>query len=135
MKDQTNYVSEYKTILNDVINERPSGTRQRLAEALNKNRSFISQITNPGYSTPIPVKHLDIMFEICVFAPAQKEQFLELYHKAHPNRVISHDGEHRVRKISVNIPRFKDEVANKLAEKLLQQYADGMTKLIEALEK
>ncbi|WP_210404751.1 hypothetical protein [Hahella sp. CCB-MM4] len=135
MKDQTNYVAEYKSILNDVINERPSGTRQRLAEALNKNRSFISQITNPGYSTPIPVKHLEIIFDICVFSPNQKEQFLDLYHKAHPKRVIAADGEHRMRKISVNMPHFKDEAANKLAEKLLQQYADGMSKLIETLEK
>ena len=29
-------------------------TRQRLAAALAKNRSFISQITNPAYATPVP---------------------------------------------------------------------------------
>ena len=40
-------VAAYKRILADVLDRRPSGTRQRLAAALGKNRSFVSQITNP----------------------------------------------------------------------------------------
>ena len=35
----------------------PSGTRQRLAAALGKNRSFVTQITSPAYATPIPARH------------------------------------------------------------------------------
>ena len=42
---------------------RPSGTRQRLAGALGKNRSFVSQIANPAYPVPIPVQHLETIFE------------------------------------------------------------------------
>ena len=41
-------VSAYKRMLLGVIDRRPSGTRQRLATALAKNRSFVSQITNPA---------------------------------------------------------------------------------------
>ena len=47
-----------RRILQDVLDRRPSGMRQRLAEALGKNRSFISQISNPAYPTPIPAQHL-----------------------------------------------------------------------------
>mgnify|MGYP000606055132 CR=1 FL=1 len=47
-------VAAYKRMLADIIEKRPSGTRQRLAAALAKNRSFVSQITNPAYATPIP---------------------------------------------------------------------------------
>ena len=49
---------EYKRVLEEVLNNRPSGTRMRLATALGKNRSFISQISNPLYPTPIPAIHL-----------------------------------------------------------------------------
>ena len=41
-------VADYKRILQQVLENRPAGTRLRLAEALGKNRSFISQITNPN---------------------------------------------------------------------------------------
>ena len=41
-----------------VLEPRPSGTRQRLADALGKNRSFVTQITSPAYDTPIPARHL-----------------------------------------------------------------------------
>ena len=65
----------YKKILNDVIDRRPSGTRQRLAAALGKNRSFVSQITNPAYAVPIPAVHLDIIFEVCHFSPEERRNF------------------------------------------------------------
>ena len=51
-------IRAYKPILASIIDRRPSGTRQRLADELGKNRSFVTQITSPTYSTPIPAKHL-----------------------------------------------------------------------------
>ena len=57
-------VAAYKSILQAVINNRPSGTRQRLAAAIGKNRSFVSQITNPVYPTPVPAQHLEAIFSI-----------------------------------------------------------------------
>ena len=69
-------VADYKKILSDVIDRRPSGTRQRLAAALGKNRSFVSQIANAAYSTPIPVQHLDLVFEICLFPAGDRKAFL-----------------------------------------------------------
>ena len=75
-----------RRILRDVLDQRPSGTRQRLANALGKNRSFVSQISNPAYPAPIPAPHLEIIFEICHFSPARRTAFLEAFDRAHPNR-------------------------------------------------
>ena len=52
-------IADYKKILKTVLDNRPSGTRQRLAMALGKNRSFVSQIANPAYAMPIPAQHLE----------------------------------------------------------------------------
>ena len=35
-------VIAYKSIFSDIIDNRPSGTRQRLATALGKHRSFVT---------------------------------------------------------------------------------------------
>ena len=58
-----------------VLDNRPSGTRQRLAKALGKNRSFISQIANPAYPVPIPAQHLETMFELCHFSQDERRDF------------------------------------------------------------
>jgi hypothetical protein len=72
-------VAEYKGILASVLDQRPSGTRQRLAAALAKNRSFISQISNPTYPTPIPANHIDVIFEICHFSTHTDAQHLKAH--------------------------------------------------------
>ena len=64
-------VAEYKAILKAVLESRPSGMRQRLAEAIGKNRSFVSQISNPAYQVPIPARHVALIFEICHFSAAR----------------------------------------------------------------
>ena len=79
-------VTDYKNILRRVLENRPSGTRQRLSAALGKNRSFISQITNPSYAVPIPAPHLSTIFEICHFSAADRRAFLDAYARAHPRR-------------------------------------------------
>ncbi len=84
-------VAAYKRLLAALIERRPSGTRQRLATALAKNRSFVSQITNPAYPTPIPASHLDLIFEVCHFSEKDRKEFIRLYALAHrvdlPRRV------------------------------------------------
>lgn len=61
-------IAAYKAILQEVLERRPSGTRQRLAQSLEKARSFVTQITNPAYPVPIPAQHLSTIFEICHFS-------------------------------------------------------------------
>jgi hypothetical protein len=83
-------VAAYKRMLAAIIDKRPSGTRQRLAGALAKNRSFVSQITNPAYATPIPASHLGQIFEICHFSAAERQEFTRLYGLAHPKKMLAH---------------------------------------------
>lgn len=84
MSSRSEHVTNYKTILRSVIDTRPSGMSQRLSEALEKNRSFVSQISSPNYSIPVPYKHLDTIFRVCGFSSKQREAFLNEYYLAHP---------------------------------------------------
>ena len=78
--------ADYKRLLQQVCDNRPSGTRGRLALALGTNRSFVSQLVNPVYPMPIPAQHLETIFEVCHFSPAEREAFLAAYDRAHPGR-------------------------------------------------
>eukprot|EP01036_Dinobryon_divergens_P010353 gene10353-13869_t len=62
-----NHIHAYKLVLSRVLETRPSGTRQRLADALGKHRSFITQMTSASYATPIPQRHLATLFSVCHF--------------------------------------------------------------------
>ena len=84
--DTSSDLARYKRILARVIETRPSGIRRRLADALSKNPSFISQITNPNYATPIPPGDVPVIFEICHFSERDREDFLRAYRDAHPRR-------------------------------------------------
>ena len=68
-------IAAYKAILRDVLDRRPSGMRQRLAEALGKNRSFITQIANPAYQTPIPAQHVHAIIQVCHFSAQERDKF------------------------------------------------------------
>jgi hypothetical protein len=118
-------VADYKRILAKVLDNRPSGTRQKLATALGKNRSFVSQIANPSYATPIPAQHLDLIFEICVFPIGDRKAFLEAYSRAHPGKLdrIRHKKEHRLRPVTVYVPDLDDEAKNHALDRLLADIA------------
>src|SRR5438477_309550 len=94
-------VVAYKAILKRVLDNRPSGTRQRMANALGKNRSFVSQIANPAYPVPIPARHLEAIFEICHFSQDDRREFLAEYARAHPSRLSPVAPMRRSRTISV----------------------------------
>lgn len=123
-------VAEYKRMLQQVIDTRPSGTRRRLAEALGKNRSFISQITNPNYSVPIPARHLDRVFEVCHFSAAEKSGFLEAYRRAHPHRAPDAAPTARWREIVVRVPELHDRSKNKIMEDFLGETSQRLARLL-----
>ena len=62
MRGDPSAIAAYKNLVKAVLDLRPSGTRQRLAVALGKNRSFVSQIANPAYPMPIPAQHLETLW-------------------------------------------------------------------------
>jgi hypothetical protein len=103
-------VADYKIMLRRVLDNRPSGTRLKLAAALGKNRSFVTQITNPAYLVPIPAKHVAIIFEVCHLSGAERAVSGSLWTRAsrwlrpsHRKRTrTSRDGAHRRRTVRSN---------------------------------
>jgi hypothetical protein len=124
-------VADYKRILQQVLDNRPAGTRLRLAEALGKNRSFISQIANPSYSVPIPARHIEPIFEKCHFLASEKVQFMKAYHRAHPNRASGGAAETRWRELVLRVPDLRDRTKNRLIDELLKETLQKALRLIE----
>ena len=123
-------VHRYKSVLRHVLEARPSGTRQRIARALGKNRSFVSQISNPSYSTPIPARHVDMIMEICHFSPAERTDFLAAYALAHPDRLSTVDAQPRLRQHTIQLPDFGDKEKNRKADILIREFVLGLTELL-----
>jgi hypothetical protein len=125
-------VADYKRLLQQILESRPSGTRRRLAEALGKNRSFISQITNPNYSVPIPARHIETIFEICHFLSGQKAQFLETYARAHPQRLPKKPSPPaRWRELTLRVPDLRDARKNRQLEELLRDVVLRLERLLD----
>jgi hypothetical protein len=123
-------VADYKRVLQRVLENRPSGTRQRLAAALQKNRSFVSQITNPAYAVPIPAIHLDTIFEICHFPPEEKRHFLAAYERAHARRLKLVKESRRLRSHTIYLPDLGDDARNRELERLVATFITELIRLI-----
>lgn len=123
-------VADYKRVLQHVLDNRPSGMRQRLAEALGKNRSFISQICNPAYQTPVPAQHIERIFDICHFSPHEREEFLEAYHRAHPSRLRGMKPHARMRSVTLQVPDLGAKDRNAALDELLADFAAKAARLI-----
>ena len=122
-------VAAYKRLLAAIIDRRPSGTRQRLATALAKNRSFVSQITNPAYSTPIPASHLPQIFEVCHFSAAERQDFTRLYARAHPKKLLAERPARAA--AAVELPDLGDEAKNRKLHGLVSAFVRDIARLIE----
>jgi len=126
-------VAEYKIILRKVLDNRPSGTRLKLAAALGKNRSFVSQITNPAYLVPIPAKHVAVIFDVCHPSSAERAAFLDAYGRAHPGRLRAPHREARTRVIAVTVPELGDDKKNRALEQLIVDLAAQLARFAESV--
>lgn len=125
-------VGAYKRILRAVLERRPSGMRQRLAEALGTTRSFVSQITNPSYATPIPAQYIQAIFEVCHFSEGERNRFLAVYRRAHPRRGGSLDlPVETVRTITLEVPDLGTPALNDEFDALLHDLAARLRRLLE----
>jgi hypothetical protein len=122
-------VAAYKAILQEVLDARPSGMRQRLAEVLGKNRSFISQISNPAYAIPIPVQHVERIVEVCHFSPREKERFLTAYRKAHPRR-LQILADERQRTHTITLPDLGTDARNRQLDAIVTAFAEQVARLL-----
>jgi hypothetical protein len=131
--DETSEVSavaEYKRIFKEVLDSRPSGMRLRLAHAMGKNRSFVSQISNPTYPVPIPVQHLNTIFDVCHFPPPTKAAFLQAYARAHPRRLGRLDEMPRERTIMLHVPDLASAKRNGQLDVLMQEFARRLVDIL-----
>jgi hypothetical protein len=124
-------IRAYKSILAHVIEQRPSGTRQRLADELGKNRSFVTQIVSPAYATPIPARHLAAILSVCHFGPAERDQFLMAYDRAHPGKAPSLAGGRRSRHLSITVPDFGDDIRNAALDRAVAEFVQKLVQIIE----
>ncbi len=85
-KSKEELVAAYKGLLQSYIDLRPSGLRLKIADAIGKHKSFVSQIANPNYPVPVPGRHVGTIMDICHFSPEERETFLAAYRAAHPNQ-------------------------------------------------
>ncbi|GLK82340.1 hypothetical protein [Ancylobacter defluvii] len=127
-------VIAYKTILAGLLDNRPSGTRQRLASALGKHRSFVTQVTSPTYDTPLPARHLPTIFRVCHFSPAEQERFLSAYEAAHPGKLPDVGGGDKLRALTLMAPDFADEKKNRQFDDAVAEFVQKMAALVNGGE-
>ena len=129
--DAEEAIRAYKTILRRVLDQRPSGTRQRLADALGKNRSFVTQITSPAYSTPIPSKHLPLIFAVCHFTPQERDAFPRRL-SASRIRARSQLGGQRPRAcahLSLTVPDLGDDKQNAALDRAINEFVHRISSI------
>lgn len=124
--DAEEAIRAYKQILATVIDRRPSGTRQRLADELGKNRSFVTQITSATYSIPIPAKHLPSIIAVCHFGPAERDRFLAAYERAHPGKAPLPDGFRRHRHLTLSVPDLGDPARNEALDRAIADFVGNV---------
>jgi hypothetical protein len=127
-------VADYKRLLQAVCDNRPSGTRGRLAIALGTNRSFVSQLVNPAYAMPIPAQHLETIFEVCHFSPADRAAFLATYDNAHPGRRETGEESVGTRVISLTVPDLGNARRNQAVDALIAEYGRHVARLATLLK-
>jgi hypothetical protein len=123
-------IRAYKDVLSRVLENRPSGARQRLADALGKHRSFVTQITSPAYATPIPHKHIATIFAVCHFSPAERDAFMAAYRKAHRGKLDIGEPTLRTRHLTLLVPDLGDAKQNTAFDKAVTEFIGKMAGLM-----
>lgn len=123
-------IRAYKLVLSHVLETRPSGTRQRLADALGKHRSFITQMISPTYPTPIPQRHLATLFSVCHFSVTERDAFMTAYRAAHRGKLEIGDAERKMRHLSLLVPELGDDKSNAALDKAISEFVQRLTELM-----
>ena len=102
-----------------------------MATGKQANRSFISQIANPVYAVPIPVQHLETIFEICHFTAADRRDFLAAYAEADPRRHNPVKKTAGTRKLTLTLPDLGNARRNRLLDEAIADFARRLTRFTE----
>lgn len=106
---------------------------RKIALALGKHKSFVSQITNPAYSAPVPARHLGTIFELCHFSPEERATFLAAYRAAHPRRsqaVAREHGQEGEHVIQIRVPNLGDPRLQRELDETIRHTASRIVALV-----
>ncbi len=105
--------------------------RQRLAETLGKNRSFISLISNPTYpDADSRAAHRADLRDLPLLA-ARARALPGGYRTAHPRRLQLLKEEHdRMRQLTVTVPDLGTDARNRRLEAIVKEFADKVARLL-----
>jgi len=123
---QAELVAAYKELLRSYLEKRPSGLRKRISDAIGTNRSFVSQITNPKYSVPIPSHYIHTLMSVCHLSPMERSEFLTAYLAAHPGQAELLDNSAMVDSITIDLSAVKDEAQRSLIKRTLKGTAESL---------
>jgi hypothetical protein len=132
--EEGNAVAAYKQILRDVLEQRPAGVRRRLAEMLGKNRSFITHLSNPIYSVPIPAQYVESILAVCHFSIGEREAFLAAYERAHPGRLARPTARTTWRTFTLRLPDLNDPDRNAQLDRLVQDMGVRIAHLLQSAD-
>ena len=123
--EQDHAIAAYKRLLKTYLDRRPSGTRQKVAEALGTHKSFVSQITNPNYRVPLPAQHVGTIAKICHLSPEEMREFLAAYQDAHPSQALGarEDRAEDSHILRIEVPHFEDPGKQRDVEDTIKEIA------------
>ena len=94
----------------------------------------MSQLVNPAYAMPIPAQHLETIFEVCHFSPADRAAFLTVYDNAHPGRRETGEPAAGIRVISLTVPDLGNARRNQAIDALIAEYGRHVARLATLLK-
>ncbi len=124
-------VRAYKQVLSHVLETRPSGSRQRLADALGKHRSFVTQITSPAYPTPIPPRHVPTILAVCHFSPLERDAFMAAYRQAHPGKLEIGEVTRSMRHLMLLVPDLGNHKQNAAFDEAVSEFIGKLAELMQ----
>lgn len=132
-RNQAALIAAYKELLRDYLEKRPSGVRKKISDAIGTNRSFVSQITNPKYTVPLPAQYLHKIIELCHLTPAERTDFLAAYADAHPGQMelVQHHAPADGDQITIDLSAVQDEASRNLIRQTLKYTAESLIALAQ----
>lgn len=131
---RSDLIAAYKELLRVYLEKRPSGLRRKISEVIGTNRSFVSQITNPKYSVPIPSHYVHRIISVCHFSPAERVAFISAYLGAHPRRAELVEGA-GADSLTIDLSAVADESQRYLIRRTLRETADSLIALASGKER